>query len=173
MGQVLHGSARTTEAIRRAIQHSQDSLRALAKRYGINQKTVAKWKKRSAVADLPEEGPFHGIVAGRRGDHRRLPQAYAAAAGRLPLCASADDPDPDALILASLPAAARHFEVARGGGRQAEQEEVQGPATSISISPRSRPPRASSISMSPLIAQANSPSSKLSGRRGEPPRPAS
>ena len=53
MGQVLHGSARTTEAIRRAIQHSQASLRALAKRYGINQKTVAKWKKRTSVADLP------------------------------------------------------------------------------------------------------------------------
>jgi len=53
MGQVLHGSATTTEAIRRAIQHSEESLRALAKRYGINQKTVAKWKKRSSVADLP------------------------------------------------------------------------------------------------------------------------
>lgn len=45
MGQILHGSARTTEAVRRAIQHSQESLRVLAKRYGINQKTVAKWKK--------------------------------------------------------------------------------------------------------------------------------
>src|SRR6202140_3742470 len=53
MGQVLHGSATTTEAIRRAIQHSQASLRALAKRYGINPKTVAKWKKGSSVADLP------------------------------------------------------------------------------------------------------------------------
>lgn len=53
MGQVLHGSARTTEAVRRAIQHSQESLRALAKRYGINQKTVAKWKRRTAVKDLP------------------------------------------------------------------------------------------------------------------------
>ena len=53
MGQVLHGSARTTEAIRRAIQHSEASLRALSKRYGINQKTVAKWKNRSSVADLP------------------------------------------------------------------------------------------------------------------------
>jgi hypothetical protein len=55
MGQILHGSATTTEAIRRAIQHSQASLRALARRYGINQKTVAKWKRRSAVADLPTE----------------------------------------------------------------------------------------------------------------------
>ena len=49
----LHGSATTTEAIRRAIQNSEESLRALAKRYGINQKTVAKWKKRTSVADVP------------------------------------------------------------------------------------------------------------------------
>jgi transposase-like protein len=53
MGQVLHGSATTTETVRRAIQHRQESLRALARRYGINPKTVAKWKKRSSVADLP------------------------------------------------------------------------------------------------------------------------
>ena len=53
MGQVLHGCATTTEAVRRAIQNSQESLRALAKRYGINQKTVAKWKQRKTVADLP------------------------------------------------------------------------------------------------------------------------
>jgi transposase-like protein len=49
MGQVLHGGATTTEAIRRAIQNSQASLRALSRRYGINQKTVAKWKKRTSV----------------------------------------------------------------------------------------------------------------------------
>src|ERR1700758_2682385 len=53
MGQVLHGCATTTEAIRRAIQNSQESLRALAKRCGTNQKTVAKWKKRGSVVDLP------------------------------------------------------------------------------------------------------------------------
>ena len=53
MGQVLHGCAKTTEAVRRAIQHSQESLRSLAKRYGINPKTVAKWKRRGSVADLP------------------------------------------------------------------------------------------------------------------------
>jgi transposase len=53
MGQVLHGSARTTEAVRRAIQHSQESLRALAKRHGVNPKTVAKWRKRGSVADRP------------------------------------------------------------------------------------------------------------------------
>ncbi|AJC82180.1 hypothetical protein IE4803_PB00123 (plasmid) [Rhizobium etli bv. phaseoli str. IE4803] len=52
MGQVLHGSATTTEAIRRAIQNSEESLRTLSRRYGINQKTVAKWKKRTSLADL-------------------------------------------------------------------------------------------------------------------------
>ncbi len=53
MGQILHGSATTTEAIRRAIQRSQESLRALAKRYGVNQKTIAKWKSRTSVTDRP------------------------------------------------------------------------------------------------------------------------
>ena len=53
MGQVLHGSATTTAAVRRAIQHSQESLRVLARRYGINPKTVAKWKRRTSVVDLP------------------------------------------------------------------------------------------------------------------------
>lgn len=33
IGQVLHGSATTTEAVRRAIQHSEESLRALARRH--------------------------------------------------------------------------------------------------------------------------------------------
>src|SRR3954453_20561179 len=53
MGQGLHGSARTTAAVRRAIQHSQESLRVLARRHGINPKTVAKWKSRASVADRP------------------------------------------------------------------------------------------------------------------------
>src|SRR5277367_4360027 len=53
MGQILHGSAATTEAVRRAIQHSQESLRGLAKRYGVNPKTIAKWKARTSVSDLP------------------------------------------------------------------------------------------------------------------------
>ena len=51
MGQVQHGSATTTAAVRRAIQHSQESLRGLARRHGINPKTVAKWRKRGSVSD--------------------------------------------------------------------------------------------------------------------------
>lgn len=53
MGQVLHGCAKTTEAIRRTIQNSKESLKALAKKYCINPKTVAKWKKRKYVHDSP------------------------------------------------------------------------------------------------------------------------
>ena len=51
MGQILHGCATTTETVRRAIQHSQVSLMVLAGRYGINPKTVAKWRKRTHVTD--------------------------------------------------------------------------------------------------------------------------
>ena len=84
MGQVLHGSATTTEAIRRAIQHSQASLRTLAKRYGINQKTVAKWKRRTSVVDIPT-GPK-----------------------------DAEHPTSDAVITASLPATPWHLTAAAG-----------------------------------------------------------
>ena len=51
MGQVLHGSATTTHAIRTAIQRSKAPLNNLAVQYGLNQKTVAKWRKRSFVHD--------------------------------------------------------------------------------------------------------------------------
>jgi uncharacterized protein YjcR len=39
--------------VRRAIQHSQKSLNDLAEQYGINPKTVAKWKKRGDANDAP------------------------------------------------------------------------------------------------------------------------
>ncbi len=51
MGQVLHGSARTTEAVRRAIQLRQESVRELARRFGVSPTTVQKWRKRAFTAD--------------------------------------------------------------------------------------------------------------------------
>ncbi|WP_368732203.1 helix-turn-helix domain-containing protein, partial [Methylobacterium sp. WL64] len=51
MGQVLHGSATTTEAVRRAIQLREESVRSLAKRYGVSPTTVQKWRKRTSTAD--------------------------------------------------------------------------------------------------------------------------
>ena len=53
MGQMLHGSATTTHAIRAAIQRSKAPLKELAARYGLNRKTVAKWRKRSFLHDAP------------------------------------------------------------------------------------------------------------------------
>jgi transposase InsO family protein len=53
MGQVLHGSATTTHAIRAAIQRSKATAKELAERHGINPKTVAKWKRRAFVHDAP------------------------------------------------------------------------------------------------------------------------
>ena len=141
MGQVLHGSATTTEAVRRAIQHSQESLRALAGRYGINPKTVAKWKKRSSAADLPT-GPKEprstvlsiedeGVIVAFR-KHTLLPLddcLYAL---------QATIPHSDPLVAAPLPATPRHRPPA---------------APSRAPSPRRRPSKpirsASSISTSP------------------------
>lgn len=51
-----HTNTRVSAKIRKAIRNSPDSLRVLAKRYAINPKTVAKWRKRDSPEDLPS-GP--------------------------------------------------------------------------------------------------------------------
>ena len=52
MGQILHGSAKTTKQVRKAIQDSKESIIKLARRYDLNPKTVQKWKKRNVVSDV-------------------------------------------------------------------------------------------------------------------------
>ena len=129
MGQILHGSATTTEAVRRAIQHSQESLRALAKRYGVNPKTIAKWKSRTSVSDLPtgpKAAPIDGPVGRGRGRRRRFPKAYAVAARRLPLRPAAHHPASDALVPSSVSATARDLPVAAGRRRSLRQAQIQG-----------------------------------------------
>jgi len=51
MGQVRHGCATTTHAIRATIQRSQATTAALSRELGINVKTVAKWRKRETLED--------------------------------------------------------------------------------------------------------------------------
>src|SRR6478736_6708580 len=53
MGQILHGSAKTTHAVRAAIQRSKASIQELASRYDLNPKTVTKWRKRAFLYDAP------------------------------------------------------------------------------------------------------------------------
>ncbi len=50
---VLHGSARTTPRVRAELQEAQASSRTLARQYGIDPKTVLKWRKRTTTADAP------------------------------------------------------------------------------------------------------------------------
>src|ERR671913_482207 len=52
----LHGSARTTPRVRAELQASKEATRALAAQYGLNPKTLAKWRKRTTTADQPR-GP--------------------------------------------------------------------------------------------------------------------
>jgi hypothetical protein len=129
MGQVLHGSATTTEAALRAIQNSQESLRALSRHYGINQKTVAKWKKRTSLADLPT-GPKRAALDGPFGTARsrncHLPPAHVATSRRLPLHTPVDDPSSDTIIIAPMPSTSWHFSAAGCPRRQGTEEEVQG-----------------------------------------------
>ena len=47
----LTASARTTPRVRAELQAAQASPRALATQYGLNLKTVLKWRKRSATVD--------------------------------------------------------------------------------------------------------------------------
>ncbi|WP_026988932.1 IS481 family transposase [Fodinicurvata sediminis] len=56
MGKVLHSCATTTHAIRAAIQRSEASAAKLRQTYGINPKTVLKWRKRATVTDR-QTGP--------------------------------------------------------------------------------------------------------------------
>ena len=53
MGSVLHGCARTTPCLRAEFQASKESSRAIASRYGLNPKTVRKWRNRTTTSDTP------------------------------------------------------------------------------------------------------------------------
>ena len=81
MGQVLNGCARTTEAVRRAIQHSQTSLNALAAQYGINPKTVAKAPECPGFAHGAEAGTVVRANTRRGSGSRGVSPLYALALG--------------------------------------------------------------------------------------------
>src|SRR5215203_3756619 len=74
MGQVLHGSARTTEAVRRAIQLRQEGVRATARRYGVSPSTVQKWRKRQTTADarMGPKGARSTVLTPEEGDYREF-----------------------------------------------------------------------------------------------------
>lgn len=80
----LHGSATTTEKVRRAIQESDESLRVLARRYGVAQNTVVKWKKRNFVTDIrpgPKKLGETTKLAQPKIEDRRLCASFGASCG--------------------------------------------------------------------------------------------
>ena len=174
MGQILHGCATTTEAVRRAIQHSQESLRGLAKRYGVNPKTVAKWKARSSVSDLPT-GPKQPrstvlsaeeeavVVAFRR--HTLLP---------LDDCLYALQPTIPHLTRSSLHRCLQRHEISRlpqeGEASAKRKFKAYRSATFISTSPRLELRKASSTCSSPSTERRSSPSSRCTRRWRVAPR---
>ena len=169
MGQVLHGSATTTEAIRRAIQHSQESLRTLAKRYGINQKTVAKWKKRTSVADLPT-GPREPRSTVLSVEEEAVIVAFRRYT-LLPLddCLYALQPTIPHLTRSSLHRCLQRHGIGRlpdvEGDRPAKKKfKAIRSASSTSTSPRCEPNRASSTCSSPSTGPRSSPSSSCTRR---------
>lgn len=59
MGQILHGSATTTEAVRRAIQNSQESIRTLAQRYGLDSESaIFKLRRCKIMNSTSSESPL-------------------------------------------------------------------------------------------------------------------
>lgn len=174
MGQVLHGSVITNEAVRRAIQHSQENLRTLSRRrYGINQKTVANWsdgplltgsrEPRSTSLSVADEAT---VVAFRR--HTLLP------ARRLSLRAASHHPAPSAHAPIALTCIAACSDTAWDVCRDKPPKKTFKAARSasfISISLRFGPPRESCICSSPSIASASSPSRSWPRRPASPPRP--
>jgi hypothetical protein len=56
MTRKLHPSARTNAALRREIQESSETNKALAARLGLNLKTIAKWRSRPTTSDA-RKGP--------------------------------------------------------------------------------------------------------------------
>jgi hypothetical protein len=126
MGQLLHGNARTTAAVRRAIQHSQESIGKLADRYGLNPKTVAKWKKRSGVQDGPM-GPKQPSSTVLDREEEVLIVAFRThtlLSLGLPVCLAGHAASPNTIGPASVPSAAWHRPLAGHGRRQAAEEKV-------------------------------------------------
>ncbi len=76
MGQILHGYACTTEAMRRNVQNSKESMKAFSERLDLNYKTVSKWKHRDFVHDMPM-GPKILILQCLRG-RKKLPVLLAS-----------------------------------------------------------------------------------------------
>jgi len=118
MASVLHGSARTTPRLRAELQASKESTRSLAGRYGLNPKTVAKWRKRTTTSDAPM-GPKDPRSTVLTPAEEAIVVEDAAAAGRRAGLSDGHHPQPQPQRLAPLPPTPWHIPAA---GRRARRE---------------------------------------------------
>jgi len=127
MGQILHGSGKTTHAVRAAIQRSKTSIKELAGRYDLNPKTVMKWRKRAFLMMLRWGRRRHAqqCSAPRRKLSLLLFASHAVAARRLSLCAPGDHPASDTIIAASTVPTPRDQQAPCDRRRDGAQEGVQ------------------------------------------------
>jgi transposase len=178
MGQVLHGSAPTTAAVRRAIQLSQESLRALAKRYGVKPKTIAKWKARTSVSDLPT-GPKEPRSTVLSVEEEAVVVAFRKhTLSPLDDCLYALQPTVPHLTRSSLHRCLKRHGISRlpqveGDASPKRKFKAYPPIRSaifISTSPKSEPRRANSTSSSPSIGRQSSPPSNCMRRWRARPR---
>jgi len=83
LGQILHGSATTTEAVRRTIQNRQvkpqGSVTAL-RHHSKDRRQREEANLGAGFADRAERTKIVGLVACGRSDHRSLSTPYTAAA---------------------------------------------------------------------------------------------
>jgi hypothetical protein len=169
MGQVHHGGATTTAAVRRAIQHPQDSLRGLARRHGINPKTVAKWKKRTSVQDQ-RTGPKEPRSTVLTLDEEAIVVAFRRHT-LLPLddCLYALQPTIPHLTRSSLHRCLQRHGISRlpdtdGDKPRRSKFKRYRSASCTSTSPRSEPKRAGSSCLWRSIARPSSPLSSCTRR---------
>ena len=175
-GQLRH----TRRSARSDTTRSQESLRGLAKRYGVNPKTVAKWKARSSVSDLADRTQAAQIdspVSRGRGRRCRLLEGITLlAARRLPVRAlqpTIAPTHPDALVPSPVSATPRDLPVAASRRRSLRQTQIQGLSDrlfSISTSLRFELRRANSTCSSPSTERRSSPSSRCTRRWRAAPR---
>jgi len=86
MTKKLHGRARAPVEVRAAIQSSNAPLGELAAQYGLNKKTVAKWRKRGSVEDAPMGPKQRGSRSLLASEEARIKEYRTESRGSLDEC---------------------------------------------------------------------------------------
>ena len=176
MGEVLHGGATTTEAIRGAIQNSRKSVSKPSRRYGITRKTVAKWKRRTSTA-ASRPGPQEPRSTVPPVEEETIMVVSAATRSRLrtiALTPSSQQSRARAVgshIDACGVTASADYPMSMATGQRTRHASAIGLAIATSTLPKRARPKASSTSPSRSIAQPNSPASRLLAKRDRLRRP--